>query len=87
MTNKELQSYLAQFPDEMPVKLLVKAEPKAQPIELTEENILHSSESAYVNSDAPEDEWDTEDGKIELGSGFNMAANGKHCCQWRKLKN
>lgn len=69
MTNKELQSYLAQFPDEMPVKLLVKAEPKAQPIELTEEKILHSSESAYVNSDAPEDEWDTEDGKIELGSG------------------
>jgi hypothetical protein len=43
MTNKELQSYLAQFPDEMPVKLLVKAEPKAQPIELTEESILHSS--------------------------------------------
>lgn len=72
MTNKELQAYLAQFPDQMPIKLLPKGNGDIRtwkPIDLTEENILHTSETAYADDEAPEDEWDCEDGKIELGSG------------------
>jgi hypothetical protein len=66
MTNKELQDFLKQYPDEMPIKLRVE---EMEVVELTTENILHTSETAYVNDEAPEEEWDCEDGKIELGSG------------------
>lgn len=80
MTNKELQTYLQQFSDDLPVKLLHTHETKpvgdgtpkqkhSDPIEFTDENVLHTSETAYVDPDAPEDEWDNEDGKIELGGG------------------
>lgn len=65
MTNKELQNYLSKFPDEMPIKLFTDE----VTFDLKEENILHTSETAYVNNEAPEDEWDSEDGKIELGNG------------------
>ena len=38
-------------------------------IDLDEENILHTSETAYVDQHAPEDEHDCEDGKVMLGDG------------------
>lgn len=66
MNNKKLQDYLAQFPDEMPVKLRVKDNSF---INLSEEHILHTSDTAYVNNLALERDWDTEDGKVELGNG------------------
>lgn len=68
MTNKELQTFLAHHPDDMPIKIMIKHDSqKIHPLD--EENILLSSETAYINEDAPEDEWDHEDGKFELGSG------------------
>jgi hypothetical protein len=69
MTNKEFQELLSEYPSDLPIKLLVKHEPMAKCIDFDDENILLTSETAYVNEDAPEDEWDTEDGKIELGEG------------------
>lgn len=37
--------------------------------EIDGENIVVYSDSAFIDSDVPEDEWDTEDGKLELGDG------------------
>lgn len=74
MTNKELQNLLKDYPDDMPVRLLYDhtsySKEKNNIIEFTEENVLHTSETVYVDDDAPEDEWDNEDGKIELGDGL-----------------
>ena len=70
MTNKELQNELAKYPDDMPVKLDIKNEAKESGIiDFTEENIMLNSESSYIDENAPEDEWDCEDGKFELGDG------------------
>jgi hypothetical protein len=69
MTNIELQKLLAKYPDDMPIKLLTSHESNWPVIDFTDENILHTSETAYVDYGADESEWDTEDGKIELGSG------------------
>lgn len=65
MNNKQLQEYLSKFPGEMPIKLRIDR----HIIDLTNENILHTADTAYVNNEAPKDEWDAEDGKIELGKG------------------
>lgn len=74
MTNKELQNLLKDYPDDMPVRLLYDhtsySKEKNNIIEFTEENVLRTSETVYVDDDAPEDEWDNEDGKIELGDGL-----------------
>lgn len=70
MTNKELQEFLAKFPDNMPVRLLPKIDPPRSGyenrdiIDLTEENILQTSEGAWIDDEAPSDTWDHEDGKI-----------------------
>lgn len=73
MTNKELQELLKQYPDDMPVKLLpnndlpqlsIDNKSVISIIDLTPDNILQTTDKAWVNEDAPEDEWDTEDGKI-----------------------
>jgi hypothetical protein len=70
MTNGELQKLLAEYPADMPVKLMPKINNDYKTVvDLDEDNILHSSETAYVDTEAPEDEWDTEDGKVELGDG------------------
>lgn len=71
MTNNELQNFLAQYPNDMPIRFLADHnEGSNTPIlEFTTENIMLTSETAYVDEDAPEDEWDTEDGKVELGDG------------------
>jgi hypothetical protein len=66
MTNIELQKYLKQFPDYLPIKIRVGGDHVK---ELEEENLLHTSETAYADDTAPEDEWDSEDGKIMLGDG------------------
>jgi len=78
MTNRQLQELLRQYPDDMLVKLLIGhnyAPPQAEPfkpqdpIDFSSEKIILTSETAYVNENAPEEEWDTEGGKIELGDG------------------
>ena len=70
MKNLELQKLLAQYPDDMPIKILLKHIGPSHPIvDFDAENILHTSTTAYVNEDAPEDEHDCEDGKVELGDG------------------
>jgi len=70
MTNKELQTLLQGYPDDMPVKLLIDHEPgRNSLINFTDENLLHTSETAFADDSFPEDEWDCEDGKIVLGNG------------------
>jgi hypothetical protein len=65
MKNKELQEFLKRWPDDVPVKLLPKTSGDSENIiDLTEENIMQTTDKAWVDSNAPEDEWDTEDGKI-----------------------
>ncbi len=70
MKNFELKAILNQYPDDMDIKLMPnRGLIESKPIDFTDENILHTSETAHVNPDAPEDEHDHEDGKIELGDG------------------
>lgn len=66
MTNKELQQLLSCYHDNTPIKLIVDHKTV---IGFTEENALLTSETAFVNSEAPEDEWDAEEGRIDLGDG------------------
>lgn len=65
MTNKELQTYLQQHPDEMEVR--IRHGKDLNPLSI--DNIHIYSDTAVVDDEAPEDEWDTEDGKIDLGDG------------------
>lgn len=69
MNIKELKQLLNEYPDDMPVKLLKNLGIYDDVVDFTEENILVTSDTAFVNKDAPEEEWDAEDGKIELGDG------------------
>lgn len=72
MTNKELQEYLKQFSDDLPVKWYKEYNHNTRKHEVRDfydEDIIISSETAHINEDAPEDEWDCEDGKFELGDG------------------
>ena len=73
MTVQELKALLSNFPDDMPVKLLpnnslpmLSVDNKAvvSIVDLTADHFLQTTDKAYVDSDAPEDEWDCEDGKI-----------------------
>jgi hypothetical protein len=73
MTNKEFQAILALYPDDMPIKLLpnntlpqLSFDNKSVSaiIDFTEENIMHTTDQAYVDSAADPETWDTEDGKI-----------------------
>ncbi len=65
MTNKELRDYLQTLPDELNVKIFDGKNAK----EFTDDQIIISADTAFVDDEAPEDEWDCEDGKIELGDG------------------
>lgn len=70
MKNLELQNYLKQFDDETPIKHLDQSHKILGDIrDFKFENILHTSETAYVDGGAPEDEWDCEEGKLCLGDG------------------
>lgn len=67
MTNKELQSLLSSYNGDLEIRLLADHK---DPIQIfTNEHILLTSDTAYCNDDAPMEEWDSEDGKIELGYG------------------
>lgn len=66
MTNKELQEFLKQFPDDMPIKLMTRAyTPPFKVIDLTEENILHTSATARLI----EAETDDDNDEVILGKG------------------
>lgn len=69
MTNKELQLLLAAHPDELLIKLMPNTHNPKVVIDFNDENLLLTAETAFINDEAPEDEWDHEDGKIELGNG------------------
>ena len=70
MKNSELQKILAQYPGDMPIKIFVDHSRPKEPLEdFDEDHFMLSAETAYANSDAPEEEWDTEQGKFELGDG------------------
>jgi len=70
MTNRQLQKLLQQFPHNMPLKLLLNSDTpisgyeKIVPVDLEDDHILKTSEGAWVDDEAPTDEWDHEDGKI-----------------------
>lgn len=67
MKNSELQTLLASYPADMEIKYLINGIEDV--FDYTGETLLISSETAYVDDQADEDDWDTEDGKIELGEG------------------
>lgn len=70
MTVKELKQSLAAYPDDMPVKLnLYGGFDIEKAIDITEENYILYSETAHIDRTAPEEEWDCEDGKFEMGDG------------------
>lgn len=79
MKNLELQNYLKQFSDDMLIMFLPNSKiavdglqlesSKISMIPLEDDNILHTSFTTYIDSNAPEDEWDNEDGKVKLGDG------------------
>ena len=59
MTNKELQTLLQQYPDTMPIKLLPNSYYDYKTIiDLTEENVLHTSETAWYKEAEDDDEED-----------------------------
>lgn len=62
----ELKTLLSSYPADMEIKYL---DQNTEVFEYTGETLLISSETAYVDDEADEDDWDTEDGKIELGDG------------------
>ncbi|MFD2922001.1 hypothetical protein ACFS6H_19935 [Terrimonas rubra] len=68
MKVKDLIKLLSEYPENMPVKLMPNHERGADfnytVNEFTEENMLISSEKAWVDDEAPYDTWDCEDGKI-----------------------
>jgi hypothetical protein len=73
MNVKELKECLSQFSDEMPVKLLSPS--CTSYIALTEDNIIIAPNPAHINKDAPAEEWDTENGKIEPDTGLFLLLN------------
>lgn len=68
MTNKQFQDLLSLYPDDMPVKLLPDHR-SMKVIDITNESLLFTSETAHIDDTFPEDEWDTEDGKVIIGDG------------------
>lgn len=66
MTIAELIKELNQYPQELKVFCI---DDKKKHVEIDGENIVVYSDSAFIDSDVTEDEWDTEDGKLELGDG------------------
>lgn len=65
MKNIELQKLLKKYPDSIEIKLMPTHQRGLHGlIEFTEENILKTSEKAYVDNNAHPDIWDCEDGKI-----------------------
>lgn len=68
MKNSELQKLLQEYPDDMPIKIMISHDSNKL-FDLDDENILHTSETAYCDDTEPEDEWDAEDGKVKLGDG------------------
>ena len=69
MTNKDFQLLLQQYPDDLDIRLIPDQRNWSKTIPFTEENILHTSETAHIDDSFPEDEWDHEDGKVQLGNG------------------
>lgn len=66
MKNSELQTLLASYPADMEVKYLTQY---SEVLDYSGETLLISSETAYVDDEADEEDWDTEDGQIKLGDG------------------
>lgn len=65
MTNKELQQLLAQYPDDVTIRTLhTKSIVPVGIKDLSEENILLTSEEAFIDESADPQTWDCEDGKI-----------------------
>lgn len=69
MKNIELQKILAVYPADMPIKIRTGNVNSDVIEDFDEENIVEASNTAYVDDEAPEEEWDHEYGKIELGDG------------------
>lgn len=66
MKNSELQTLLASYPDGMEVKYLNESR---EIVDYSGETLLISSTTAYIDDEADEEDWDTEDGQIKLGDG------------------
>ena len=66
MKNSELQKLLASYPADMEIKYLNESR---EIVDYSGETLLISSTTAYIDDEADEENWDTEDGKVELGDG------------------
>jgi len=69
MTNKDLQALLATFPDSLEVRLCVDPTEDQTILPFDEDRVLLTSDTSYLDTSAPEDEWDNPDGKVMLGDG------------------
>lgn len=67
MKNSEYQKLLSTYPPDIDIKHLVG--PNNEVVDYDGETLLLTSETAYVDADAPEEDHDTEDGKVMLGYG------------------
>lgn len=66
MTNKEFQTLLSVYPDDMPIKILHTSTNFDDSIhDFTDENILHTSDTAWYKEAEEEDDEDT----MGLGDG------------------
>lgn len=68
MKNQELLTILAGYPADMEIKIMIDHNERFVN-DMDSENILHTSDTAHIDTSAPEEEWDNEDGKASLGDG------------------
>ena len=69
MTRLEFQQFLDQYPPDMQMKIFVNHSNTNSVQKLDSDHVIITSDTAYIDTDAPEEQWDTEDGKVELGDG------------------
>lgn len=64
MTVKELMHTLRSMGEDEEVKIWIDHSNKESIVALQDEHLYYTSDGAYIDSCAPEDEWDAEEGKI-----------------------
>lgn len=69
MTNKELQDALSKYPDGMEVRIYGGGFGDYIKFAQADECVIEYSDTAYVDDEAQEEDWDTEEGKFYFGDG------------------
>jgi hypothetical protein len=66
MNVQQLIEILSKYPQDTPVRINSNYDPV---VDLTPDHVVLTSTTAYANDEAPEEEWDCDSGKLELGDG------------------